>query len=157
MRLTSTIARIAALRPQREPLTIETVRTTTDIFISHAMPEDEALAARLDLALEAARYRVWRAARIRGGEVAHLAIRQALKSSRAVIVLWTPRSIELEWVYSEATLAHAARKLVPLRTAEVDHFDIPQPFNTVQTLEIDDMPGLVAALANLGIEPEAVS
>lgn len=155
MELTEAMARIAALRTRRDPIGGEPERP--DIFISHAMPEDDALASQLEAWLEGAGYGVWRATRIRGGELPYIAIRKALVSARAVLVLWTPVSIEREWIYSEASRAHRGGKLVPLRMQEVGYDDIPQPFDTLQTLDVEDRKGIAAALQGLGVLPREAS
>lgn len=125
---------------------------TVDVFISYAMPDDEALAAELEYDLAAIGCKVWRAAGLVGGETLHRAIGKALVSARAVIVLWTPHSIELDWVYSEANRARKRGKLIPMRVGGVDHDDIPPPFDTLQTLAYEDRASLVLALKRLGIE-----
>jgi hypothetical protein len=144
------------LQPPPAPET-EDGEPSPDVFISYAMPDDEALAAALEAALAAKGYKVWRATGIVGGETPHRVIGKALTAARAVVVLWTPASIDLDWVYSEAKRAKKSGKLIPLRTTDVDPDDIPPPFDTVQTLSYDDLPNLIVALRRLGIDPDAVS
>ena len=153
MGMTETLARIVAQRSQDRASEVPLATSEAEIFISYAMPDDDALASHLEIALEAKQFRTWRATRISGGEVPHLAIRRALRAALAVIVLWTPKSIELQWVYSEATLAHGLGRLIPLRTPDVALHDIPQPFNTVQTLDVGDLRKVEIALARLGVLP----
>ncbi|WP_218509742.1 toll/interleukin-1 receptor domain-containing protein [Variovorax sp. dw_308] len=56
-------------------------------------------------------------------------IRAALDAARVVVVLWTAGAQVSEYVYAEAMVAHAARKLVNVRPATTPFAQIPEPFN----------------------------
>lgn len=135
------------------PSSIDPEQDSIDVFISYSMPHDDALAADVEHWLTDRGYRVWRAASLRAGETPHRAIGKALIAARAVVVLWTPASIDLDWIYSEAKRAKKRNKLIPMSTPDIDHDDIPPPFDTVQTLSCDNRQGLLDALTRLGIEP----
>jgi len=51
---------------------------------------------------------------IRAGETFDRVTEKALEEARAVVVLWSRRSVESDWVRAEATQARATRRLVPV-------------------------------------------
>ena len=48
-------------------------------------------------------------------------IRDEMKAAKAVVVIWSARAVESEWVYSEAKMAHEMKKLICVRTPECRH------------------------------------
>jgi adenylate cyclase len=65
-------------------------------------------------ALEAEGFSVWWDAALRSGEAFDEAIEAALRAAKAVVVLWSPRSVASRWVRAEATLADRNRTLTPV-------------------------------------------
>ncbi|MDB5451563.1 MAG: hypothetical protein JWO33_141 [Caulobacteraceae bacterium] len=65
-------------------------------------------------ALEAEGFSVWWDAALRSGEAFDQAIETALRAARAVVVLWSPRSVASRWVRAEATLADRNKTLSPV-------------------------------------------
>ena len=84
-----------------------------DIFISYAR-EDAATARRFAEAFQAQGLDVWWDVSLRSGEAFDEVIETALKAAKAVVVLWSPRSVVSRWVRAEATLADRNKTLVPV-------------------------------------------
>ena len=59
-------------------------------------------------------FSVWWDAVLRSGETFDEVIERELRAAKAVVVLWSPRSVASRWVRAEATLADRANKLVPV-------------------------------------------
>lgn len=83
------------------------------IFLSYAHG-DRIQAQRLAAALKRAGYTVWWDAMIEGGSSFAKSIRDALEAADAVVVLWSKRSIESDWVCDEAAQGRDRHRLVPL-------------------------------------------
>ncbi|MEQ1707493.1 MAG: TIR domain-containing protein [Terricaulis sp.] len=80
------------------------------VFISYAS-HDVASAELLEKLLAQRGLHVWRdKTRLKSGERFGDKIRQALTSSQKVIVLWSPHSVESDWVWGEAELARSQKK-----------------------------------------------
>ena len=83
------------------------------IFLSHAH-DDQVKARRLAAALERCGYTVWWDGLIEGGAQFDRSIREALDAADAVVVLWSRRSVESDWVRDEAAQGRDRRRLAPL-------------------------------------------
>ena len=57
---------------------------------------------------------VWWDAALRSGEAYDQVTEQALSEAKAVVVLWSPRSVGSRWVRAEATQADRLDTLVPV-------------------------------------------
>jgi TIR domain len=126
-----------------------------DIFISFAQV-DRPLAAELVAMLEAKGWRVWWDSETFNNLKDIFARTQVseLFRARVVIVIWTPASIQSDWVREEANLAHLDRKLIPVKLSHLGNSEIPPPFNELQTESVDDHEGILRALiAQLGKPP----
>jgi TolB-like protein len=108
-----------------------------DIFLSYNR-EDQATAKRFAEGFEGAGLSVWWDVTLRSGEAYDRVTEQALKSARAVVVLWSPRSVESRWVRAEATLADRNRTLVPAR---IEACDLPIMFELTQTADLSHWQG----------------
>ena len=75
---------------------------------------------------------------LRSGEAYDEVTEQALKSARAVVVLWSKRSVDSRWVRAEATLADRNRTLVP---ATIEACDLPIMFELTQTADLSHWRG----------------
>ncbi len=75
-----------------------------DIFVSYARV-DRAQVAPLVAALEARGWSVWWDPEIARGQEFDRQIARELDAAEAVIVVWTPASVDSRWVRAEATLA----------------------------------------------------
>jgi TolB-like protein len=114
--------------------------TAPDIFLSYNR-EDQAVAKRFAEAFEAAGLSVWWDVTLRSGEAYDKVTEDALRSARAVVVLWSPRSVDSRWVRAEATLADRNRTLVPAR---IEACDLPIMFELTQTSDLSHWRGEAA-------------
>jgi hypothetical protein len=97
------------------------------IFISYAKT-DHALALRLSAFLEAEGWTVWWDKSLGAADLYRDEISKQLAAARAVITIWSPNSINSDWVRAEAGTAKKEGKLIPVKTPEVGYADIPLPF-----------------------------
>ncbi|HSZ50830.1 MAG TPA: TIR domain-containing protein [Caulobacteraceae bacterium] len=84
-----------------------------DIFLSYNR-EDQAIARRFADAFAAEGLDVWWDVTLRSGEAYDEVTETALRTAKAVVVLWSPRSVVSRWVRSEATLADRHHTLAPV-------------------------------------------
>ncbi|WP_336980491.1 TIR domain-containing protein [Altererythrobacter fulvus] len=84
-----------------------------DIFISYAR-DDQGTAQKFAEAFGKEGFSVWWDAALHSGETFDEIIEQELRAAKAVVVLWSPRSVISRWVRAEATLADRNRTLAPV-------------------------------------------
>ena len=85
-----------------------------DIFISYKR-EDDAACAAFAKALIANGYAVWFDREIHDGASWDRMIEREIAGASAVLVLWSRRSRDSDWVRNEARVGKRADKLVPVR------------------------------------------
>ena len=108
-----------------------------DIFISYN--RQERAAARLFAeSFEQEGFNVWWDAVLHSGETFDEVIEKQLRASKAVVVLWSPRSVASRWVRAEATQADRANKLVPVK---IEACDLPIIFELTHTADLVDWKG----------------
>ena len=103
-----------------------------DIFLSYSR-EDQATARRFAEAFAAEGLDVWWDVTLRSGEAYDEVTEAALKSARAVVVLWSGVSVASRWVRSEATLADRRSVLAPAMIAPCER---PIMFELTQTADL---------------------
>jgi hypothetical protein len=109
-----------------------------DIFISYAR-EDRASAKRLAEALTAARgWLVWWDLRLRAGEHFPREIERAISDARCVVVLWSPHSIDSDWVTAEVSEGWKRGVLVPVL---IDACEPPMPFRQTHSTDLSNWAG----------------
>jgi TolB-like protein/tetratricopeptide (TPR) repeat protein len=86
-----------------------------DVFLSYSR-EDQATARRFAEAFQQAGLSVWWDQTLTAGEAYDEVTEQALKSARAVVVLWSKSSVASRWVRAEATIADRNGTMVPVMT-----------------------------------------
>jgi formylglycine-generating enzyme required for sulfatase activity len=90
-----------------------------DVFISYKR-EERARCERIHEMLTALDLDVWFDVRLTAGKSFDREIEQAVKSAKAVVVLWSPASVESEWVREEAGVGKARGVLAAIRIAPCD-------------------------------------
>ncbi len=108
-----------------------------DIFLSYNR-EDQAVARRFAEAFGAEGFEVWWDATLKSGEAYDEVTEAALRTAKAVVVLWSPRSVVSRWVRAEATLADRNKTLVP---CTIEPCDRPIMFELTQTAELSHWQG----------------
>jgi len=108
-----------------------------DIFLSYNR-EDQATAQRFAVAFQAAGFSVWWDAALHSGEAYDQVTEEALRSARAVVVLWSKRSVASRWVRAEATLANRNQTLVPVM---IEPCERPIMFELTHTADLSHWQG----------------
>ena len=108
-----------------------------DIFLSYNR-EDQATARRFAEAFKAQGLDVWWDTTLRAGEAYDQVTEKALREAKAVVVLWSKKSVESRWVRAEATLADRNRTLVPCM---IEPCERPIMFELTQTAELSHWKG----------------
>jgi adenylate cyclase len=108
-----------------------------DIFVSYSRA-DKARVAPLVAALEAQGWSVWWDPEITPGDEFDALIGAELESARAVVVIWTPFSVDSRWVKGEARDAADRGVLVPVR---FDNARLPIDVRAIHTTELDGWAG----------------
>jgi TolB-like protein len=117
-----------------------------DIFLSYNR-EDAATAKRYADAFAAEGLNVWWDTALRSGEAYDEVTEAALRGAKAVVVLWSPRSVVSRWVRAEATIADRCKTLVPVM---IEACERPIMFELTQTAELSHWTGDAADRAWLG-------
>jgi adenylate cyclase len=124
-----------------------------DIFVSYSRT-DKARVAPLVAALEGEGWSVWWDPEITPGDEFDALIGTELENAGAVVVVWTPSSVDSRWVKGEARDAADRGVLVPVR---FDNARLPIDVRAIHTIELDDWAGNreSAAFRALGAALEA--
>ena len=112
------------------------------IFLSYAR-DDRVKAQRLAAALAKRGYVVWWDGLIEGGASFAKSIRDALEAADAVVVLWSVKSVESDWVCDEAAQGRDRHRLVPL---SLDGTMPPLGFRQYQAIDLAAWNGKSNAL-----------
>jgi TolB-like protein len=108
-----------------------------DIFLSYNR-EDQARAKVFAEAFQAQGFDVWWDVGLKTGEAYDQVTETALRTAKAVVVLWSKRSVESRWVRAEATLADRNKTLVPCM---IEPCERPIMFELTQTAELSHWQG----------------
>ena len=109
----------------------------SDIFLSYVR-EDLERARTLAEALGAEGWSVWWDRRAHAGSRIHKIIGRQLTDARCVIVLWSERSVESDWVIDEANEAKKHEKYIP---ASLDRTEPPLGFRGILVRDLSLWPG----------------
>lgn len=109
----------------------------TDIFLSYNR-EDQAIARLYAEAFAREGFEVWWDTALRSGEAYDEVTEAALRGAKAVVVLWSPRSVVSRWVRAEATLADRNKTLLPVT---IEACERPIMFELTQTAELAHWTG----------------
>jgi predicted ATPase/DNA-binding CsgD family transcriptional regulator len=123
-----------------------------DVFISYAR-EDRNRTAALAETLSAAGFDLWFDERLAVGDRFEDEIDEAIAGAKCVLVLWSERSVESDWVRAEATEGLEAGKLIPVK---IDDVRLPLSFRRLQTADLvgwpaseGDLDGLVTRIGQI--------
>jgi TolB-like protein len=108
-----------------------------DIFLSYNR-EDQARAKLFAEAFEGQGFKVWWDVGLRTGEAYDEVTETALRTAKAVVVLWSKKSVQSRWVRAEATLADRNKTLVPCM---IEPCERPIMFELTQTAELSHWQG----------------
>jgi formylglycine-generating enzyme required for sulfatase activity len=108
-----------------------------DIFLSYTRA-DRDIASRIVVLLEAHGWSVWWDAEISGGRRWDAEIETEINSAHCVVALWTPRSIDREFVLAEANRGRERGTLVPIL---IDCERPPLAFGLVQARDLSGWDG----------------
>lgn len=108
-----------------------------DIFVSYSRA-DKTRVAPLVAALEAQGWSVWWDPEITPGDEFDAMIGAELEAARAVVVVWSPISVDSRWVKGEARDAADRGLLVPVR---FDSARLPIDVRAIHTTELDGWNG----------------
>ena len=125
---------------------------TARVFISYSKQSPEPTR---DLAsfLAAEGFSVWWDTDLYTGQDFSKEIQDQLDAAAAVIVIWTPASIDSRWVRAEATYADGQGKLIPVYADGVTPARVPPPFNTIHSDSIDNRAAILRAIGRLAPPP----
>ena len=127
------------------------------VFLSYAR-EDTDRASQLAESLGRSGHQVWWDQHIQGGTRFTAEIDRALKDAEAVVVLWSPTSVESAWVQDEAAEGRDSGRLVPVLIGETKP---PLGFRQFQSVDLSAWSGadtpslLVEAIARMANSGEA--
>lgn len=107
------------------------------VFLSYDH-EDAERAGPIASALEKAGHSVWWDRQIHGGAQFNAEIERAVEEADAVVVLWSPRSIQSAWVRDEAAEGRDQGKLVPIT---LEGAKPPMGFRQFQTIDLSGWKG----------------
>ena len=111
--------------------------TGPDIFLSYNR-EDAERAKQFAEGFAAQGLDVWWDVALRSGEAYDEVTEAALRNARAVVVLWSQKSVVSRWVRAEATLAERKKTLMP---AMIEPCERPIMFELVQTADLSHWNG----------------
>ena len=125
----------------------------TDVFISYAIADGAKAAQHLREALADAGFSVWQDIHnLRGGEDWKEQLRDAIRNTKAVLVLLTPSAVKSEYVKLEyqAALALGNKKLIPV---SILNCDVPDELQRLQNRNLSEessyLKGLLAIIKDL--------
>lgn len=120
------------------------------VFISYAS-EDPRPTRELASALEDIGIDVWWDTSLLPASTFSKQIDAQLDAADAVIVIWSPKAKQSDWVVAEAEHARRQGKLINCRTNRISPEDLPKPFNAIHCVEWTDFDAILRALEQLGV------
>jgi TIR domain len=111
--------------------------SVAEIFVSYAS-DDRPTAQMLSRWLETQGWSVWWDRKIPAGKTFDTVISQQLAAAKCVLVLWSERSVDSDWVKEEATEAARRKILVPVL---IDGAQIPLGFRRIQAAHLAGWDG----------------
>ena len=115
-----------------------------DIFLSYNETDRDAV-RRLALALQSVGWSVWWDRRIPAGQTWRSVLAHEMQAMRCMVVVWSAKSVQSEWVCEEADEGRQSGKLVPVM---IERVRPPAGFREIQAADLigwdgtADFPGL---------------
>jgi hypothetical protein len=128
----------------------------TDIFISYASP-DRSKVEKLSALLESKGYATWFDKELEPAEHYRDTIMRKIEEARVVICIWTPNSVRSDWCRAEANSARRLNKLIPVRSNDLTHDQIPLPFGELHTISIGDENQIERAVVRQLLAPQKMA
>ncbi|HTY93959.1 MAG TPA: TIR domain-containing protein [Steroidobacteraceae bacterium] len=113
------------------------MKSSPTVFLSYTR-EDQATARLFADTLEAHGFTVWWDTALHAGEFFDQTIERTLNEAKAVVVLWSKRSVNSRWVRAEATIGDRNRTLVPVM---IEACQRPIMFELTHTAELSHWRG----------------
>ena len=110
---------------------------SSDVFLSYSR-EERATAQRYADSLRQEGFTVWWDQTLSTGEAYDEVIEAALEGAKAVVVLWSKKSVVSRWVRAEATLGDRNKALAPVK---IEECRLPIMFELTQTAELSHWNG----------------
>ncbi|MEP7313471.1 MAG: TIR domain-containing protein [Pseudomonadota bacterium] len=132
-----------------------------DIFLSYSR-DDQIIARRFAEGFGRAGLSVWWDATLTAGEAYDQVTEKALQDAKAVVVLWSKKSVDSRWVRAEATQALDAKTLVPVM---IEPCKRPIMFELTHTADLSRWTGdasdpawqaFIAGLGRFIVSPQSV-
>src|SRR6202050_1669175 len=108
-----------------------------DIFLSYSR-DDQATARLFAESFEREGFSIWWDVTLNAGEAYDQVSEKALREAKAVVVLWSKKSVESRWVRAEATTADRNKTLVP---AMIEECLRPIMFELTHTADLSHWAG----------------
>lgn len=131
----STTENSVPAEPSSQPAGTAHSQSGTDVFISYSH-EDQAFVTRLVSSLEAEGFSVWWDHTIPPGRTWDTFIANAIANAKCCVVVWSPNSLNSDWVKEEATLAKG--KLLPVA---IEGASPPMGFQRIQAANLSGWRG----------------
>jgi len=116
-----------------------------DVFISFTRAERD-LTDNLARRLARAGFSVWWDADLFPGVLARRQIDTQIRNCSAAVTIWSTRSVESNWICSDAGDAMSMGKLVSVLHADMVPERLPKPFRHMQTVPLIDTEGIIDAI-----------
>jgi len=122
------------------------------IVVSYAS-EDRPVVEAFIGELELRSLKVWWDGHLRPDDKIHERIRTEIGRAACVVVVWSPTSVNKDWVIGEALLASDQHKLITVCATGVSEGDLPLPFRVRKMVSIRDIDRVCDTLRDYGLNP----
>lgn len=126
-----------------------------DVFISYSQRVPEPTVAVAD-ELTKRGFKPWYDVNLLPGQFFGTVIKDNIDRAQAVVTIWSEPALTSQWVPAEAKMALDQKKLICVRTEDLDARRLPPPFNAMHTPLWSEFDGLFQALIGLGVRPSGI-
>ncbi len=122
-----------------------------EVFVAYAQVDREIVSQLVEQLLQSGVRVKWDQDFIVGDDL-NIAIRTAIATAKAVIVVWSDASVQSPYVYDEAKIAAGMRKLITTHVADFDpDVDTPVGFGRFITIPLDQFGRILRSLEAYGV------